>query len=603
MNKIFKSALIAVAAASLTGCSDYIDKRNPAISTDGFFESELGLSEGLNAVYLNLAFNSDWGAPSIIDWDTWSPYGRHFTEETKGIGSGYGITPDNYTIETLWNGMYKIVARANSVIAGNNGKWMEQSDEAKRNFNEARVLRAYAFYNLVQAYGDIMLPKEPVQTDQFGMLPTAKEEVMQFVIKELDEAAEYLPWISEQRGRVNKAFAYGLIARAALTAAGLEFGDTNAYYTMAAEYAKKVMDSKNYDLCPKFLDLYTKAGQATAAAQKELILEMMFCDDGTYNTVHYGFNSCGPYAGGGSAQDAAYRVPTNLIVDLFECKDGLRIDESPLYDPRRPYLNRDPRMRWTLAMHGDTVNFTVDGGVTVEKIILNVYDSTTRWTRRGRWASTNNIDVTTTQNTNSYVRAGQGYVWRKYVEDMDKYGGNHNQNIIMMRYAEILLTYAEAKIELGQFDQDVYDVINKIRRRASMPDFDKVDPSRKGNQDKMRQIVRRERKAELAWEGLLYTDYRRWHIGDLLMKYPRYSYPLPEIRYTGLDSNDKPNYKWSGDGRSDLNDVPSYEHYKEKLTIRSQRCKWEDRYQYFPYPQPEVNKCPQLVEPQKAKGY
>lgn len=595
MKNIFKYMSIAVAAATLTGCSDFLDKKSPSISSDGYFETEMGVCEATNAVYVNLFFNGDWGAPTYIEWDNWSPYGRVFREETQGLGSGYGITPDNGNISGFYGGAYRLVARANSVIAGNNEKWLEQSDDTKRFINESRVLRAFGFNMLVSMFGDIIMPLEPVSPDQYEMPATPKEQVADFIIKECEEAAEYLPWTPGERGRVTKGFAYGLAARTALTAAGFNYGGKEKeYYALARDYAKKIIDSKQYTLSPVFMDLFKKEGQAKPETQKELIMELMFCSEESYETCHYGFQTCGPYAGGGAAQDAAYRTPSNLLVDLFECKDGLRIDESPLYNPKKPYQNRDPRMRWTLAMHGDTIPCTTDAGKTISLLILNVYDANCPMTVKGRWKTTPNLDVTSTANNNSYVKAGEGYIWRKYAEDCDRFGNNHNQNIVLMRYAETLLTYAEAKIELGELDQSVYDAINLLRRRANMPDFDVVKADRKGDQDKMRQIVRRERKAELAWEGLLLTDYRRWDIGDLLCKYPRYCFPLPEIRYEGLTADDKPNYNWSGDGRSDLNDVPSYEAYKEKLTIRSSKAKWDPKYRYFPYPQSEVNKCPQL---------
>ena len=79
-----------------------------------------------------------------------------------------------------------------------------------------------------------------------------------------------------------------------------------------------------------------------------------------------------------------------------------------------------------------------------------------------------------------------------------------------MRYAEILLGYAEAKIELGELDQSVYDAINQVRNRVGMPN---VSADRIGNIEKMRQLVRRERKVEFAIEGLHLIDMRRWGIG------------------------------------------------------------------------------------------
>ena len=137
MNNILKSTLIAVAAVALTGCSDLIDTKSPNLDSEGYFETELGLSEGLNAAYLNLYFSGDWGAPSHVEWDNWSPYGMVFREESVGIGSGYGITPDHGNIQGYYAGNYRIVARANTVISGNNGKWVEQSDDAKRHYNTA----------------------------------------------------------------------------------------------------------------------------------------------------------------------------------------------------------------------------------------------------------------------------------------------------------------------------------------------------------------------------------------------------------------------------------------------------------------------------------
>ena len=162
----------------------------------------------------------------------------------------------------------------------------------------------------------------------------------------------------------------------------------------------------------------------------------------------------------------------------------------------------------------------------------------------------------------------------------------------VMRYAEVLLNYAEAKIELNEIDQSVYDAIDQVRGRVGMPGVLTADPSRQGNQAKMRQIVRRERKVEFADEGMHYFDMRRWGIGDLENKYPSYGLPLPGVRYEGLDADDIPNFKTSE--REDLNDIPNYEAYKEKLKVRDVNRYWDDKFNLWPIPQLERDRNPNL---------
>src|SRR5690606_12698266 len=94
-----------------------------------------------------------------------------------------------------------------------------------------------------------------------------------------------------------------------------------------------------------------------------------------------------------------------------------------------------------------------------------------------------------------------GYVGRKYIHFKSDFADLYaaGLNIPLIRYAEVLLTYAEAKIELNQIDQSVYDAINKVRLRAGLP---KVDQSAYSSQAQMRKLIRRERRVELAMEGL-----------------------------------------------------------------------------------------------------
>ena len=239
----------------------------------------------------------------------------------------------------------------------------------------------------------------------------------------------------------------------------------------------------------------------------------------------------------------------------------------------------------------DTVYYTNTDGNNPLKCVINIYDSKTSfYPRRNKWYTANNVDVTGTSP--SLVNNGVGYVWRKYANETTEQLMSSSSNLILMRYAEILLNYAEAKIELGELDESVYNAINEIRKRAGMPE---VSADRIGNVDKMRQLVRRERKVEFVLEGLLFVDVRRWGIGDLLNEHPSYGQPLPEIRYEGLSATDIPNFKTSD--RHDLNDIPSYEAYKEKLRVRDKNRFWAPRFTWWPIPRLETDRDPNLTNP------
>ena len=418
------------------------------------------------------------------------------------------------------------------------------SDAARQYYAEARVLRAYAYYNLVSAFGDVPFFTAPVTIDEYQSGRTPKGDIIDFLIEDLNDAADYLPWTGTERGRVDKAVAYGLIARIGLFGGSFNVNNKGSeYFRTAADAAEKVIGKRK--LATNFSDLFNLTGQAKSDVRNELLWELMYSTSGTkkLHTVGYGHSS--------RNYGSSVRFPSSLIVDTYECIDGKRIDESELYDPKHPTRNRDPRFNATLAGHGDTINYTNTDGNNPLKLVLNIYDDKTRfYPRRNAWYTAQNVDVTTTSP--SLVNNGVGYLWRKYADENTEQLMSSSSNLILMRYAEILLSYAEAKIELNELDESVYSAINEVRGRVGMPD---VSTDRKGDQTKMRQLIRRERKVELALEGLLFVDVRRWGISDMLNEHPSYGQPKTDIRYEGLEATDIPNFK-----TDERHDPVSYTH-------------------------------------------
>ncbi len=634
MKKIINNiSILVVLAMIIASCSDFLDREPTDYSTKGFYKSEEAIRDGAAGVY-NLVYNQDlggWGynVPFTVYSDHFTPYALERAENST-IGAGT-INPDLAAVSSLWNRLYVWIARANGVIDGSKDYIDGLSDRAKQYHSEVRVLRAFAYYYLIATWGDAMFYTAPVTVDQYQDARTDKTVILDFILDDLEAAAEYLPWTATDRGRVDKAVAYGLKARAALLGGSLNYGGKGStYFATAAAAAQKVIGQRA--LAGKFDDLFNITWPAKADVRNEMLFEMMYSSIGGSIMGHAtGF-------GQGSRNTVQTgRHPAMILADTYECIDGLRIDESPLYDPKHPQKKRDPRFHSTLWMHGDSV--TLNNGAVVTQI-LDAYADTTLFYDYGKkeWYWRANWDVNAAAHAAawaSFCNAGSGYIWAKFTNETAEAlsGTGQSCNIPIMRYAEVLLSYAEAKIELNELDQSVYDAINAVRTRAGMPG---VSADRIGNQQKMRQLVRRERKVEFALEGLHFVDVRRWGIGDLLNETPSYGHPFPWLSqasmwleanrpgvyvpgmtvqqlttklkelgitippqafvdgYTLVTPDMVPNFKKTD--RHDLNDIANYDAYKEKLKVRDLNRNWKDAYNLWPIPQIERTRNPNLTQ-------
>jgi hypothetical protein len=177
-------------------------------------------------------------------------------------------------------------------------------------------------------------------------------------------------------------------------------------------------------------------------------------------------------------------------------------DPTSGYDVDHPFVGRDPRLLQSVIIPG----------ASYAGIIFNPMDP-------------NSLDYWPTYN---YT----GYVGRKYIHYKSDFADLYKAglNIPLIRYAEVLLTYAEAKIELNQIDNTVYDAIDEVRLRAGLP---AVDHSKYSTQTQMRELIHRERRVELALEGLRWYDIQRWKIGEQVMNGPVYGARLSTIDANG----------------------------------------------------------------------
>lgn len=580
----------------IVSCEDFLDREPNNYSSAGFYKSEAAVKDGVSGIYNSITFTLAYNLPFNIMLDHWTGMAMERAENNT-IGAGGALNPDNGSVLNWWSNLYAIIARANSVLKGSEPYMDLLQGKSKQYLAEARVLRAYAYYNLIATYGNVPFFTEPVTVEQYDSPAEDKKIILDFILSEMDLAANDLPWIAAERGRVDKAVAYGLKARAALLGGSLNYGGKSVdYFRISANAANEVIGQRG--LAVNYDDLFNLTGQEKADVRNETLFELMYSNQGNKKIHMIGFGQVSRNYG------QTGRHPSQMLADTYECIDGKRIDESPLYDPKNPSKNRDPRFSSTFWMHGDTVIGNTKGTDAGRiMFIADIYNPTTKFYNfsTGVWEEKVNADINSGAAWTSFANAGLGYMWKKFSNEKVEAINTQTCNVPVMRYAEILLTYAEAKIELNELDNSVYNAINQVRNRSHMPD---VSADKIGDQNKMRQLVRRERKVELILEGLHFVDMRRWGIGDLENEGPSYGYPLAMEKdedgyiisggYQDATSDMIPNFRKSS--RHDLNDIANYDAYKDKLKVRDRNRFWDNRFNLFPIPQTEIDRDPALEQ-------
>lgn len=338
-------------------------------------------------------------------------------------------------------------------------------------------------------FGDVplMTGEETIsEAEQRGRTPIA--ELKPLVYEDFDRAIESLPVdYGKESVHFTKGAAMAMKARYALY-----FGD----FDIAAAAAKACMDLNIYSLEPNFADVFLQ--------RTKQIPEKVFCIPRSHELgikLDEWFVKNGlPRCVGGYGSDN----PSWDLLASFLCTDGKPIDESPLFDPRNPFKNRDPRCSMTIVEFG-TEHCGVEYQPRMD--VTQVMNYTT-----GQMIS--NQDNRKIATYSSY----NGLVWKKGVDiSWTENFPNVETDWIMIRYAEVLLTYAEAKIELGQLDESVVNAINDVRARAygvTRAAVSNYPAVALGTQEEMRKAVRIERRMETAKEGLRYMDLIRWRLAE-----------------------------------------------------------------------------------------
>src|SRR6266480_2496316 len=455
---------------------------------------------------------------------------------------------------------------------------------------EVYFLRAYFYHNLMRMYGGVpLITKVYGLSDDFSVARNSFKETVDFIVADADSAAALLPssYSGADVGRATKGAALALKARVLLYAASDLYNanpsgnaftgyttpqDRTALWRAAKNAAKAVMDLGAYSLfrptpaspqeaAQNYADLFLQQ-TSTEAIMSRFFLTTR--DDGAYPNRDNGPN--GYHTWGGN-------TPIQNLIDDYRMADGSKFDWSNPAHAAAPYANRDPRLSGSILydrapwrQRPDDVKKLDSIGVIQTFRQLRIID-TTLVTGKPPKIDTTMVPGLDTRDSpvENWNGAYSGYYIRKFIDpSLNAQFIRQQVPWIFFRYAEILLNYAEASIELNELG-DAVTALNQIRQRAGMPLF-----SAGLGQAALRDEYRNERRVEMVFEEQRFFDVRRWMIAPAVLSQPA----------GGI------NIFLDGKNRADPSTWKNYRYVRDTIQARA----WDNRMYFMPIRLDELNR-------------
>ena len=480
---IFNIAILVVAATFFTACNGWIDdvKQTSTVSDEVVWSDKASVDLYINGFYTYLHKYGQFGENQFSGSLTESltetfKYGSYALGDRAGHANEYVMNPAAITTAGcrygIWSTAYENIRRINQFMDMQK-KYSKFTDSQNKLWEaQARFFRAFVYFQLAKRHDGVILYTDLNVTQNKNRSTNA--ETWEMIAQDLDFAAETLPesWGSADRGRVTKGAAYALKSRAMLYAERWQ----DAY-----DAADKVIALNIYGL----MDNYAQSWKGN---NKESILEFAY----NINKPNHTFDQwyvpfCDDYEFG------ALGTPTQEMVEAYEKTDGTKIDWSPWHASTTtppPYSQLEPRFHATVIYRGSvwkgrTMDCSVDG--------------------------VNGVFMSYREQPYSYGKTTTGYFLKKLLDEtlIDVKTLKSTQTWVEIRFAEVLLNKAEAAYHLNKIT-DAQNAMNQVRARVGV---NLPGKSSTGNQ--WFDDYRNERKIELAYEGHLFWDMRRWKLAHI----------------------------------------------------------------------------------------
>lgn len=465
-----------VSACAVTSCNDSFLDRAPKdkLSDTSYWQNQDDAEKFANGIYRYLVQPENHTI--MTDCYTANAIPVHVTAEQGQLSVGSAVATNPH-FRQLWQEAYYGIRRC--LIFQEHIGDVPMNETAKATIKaEVQFLEAFFYATLLKYMGGVPILDHALALSEEAVPRSTEEQVYSHIVGLLDAAAPHLPSIrtAADHGKASAGACMALKARVAYYA---------HKYDVAEQAAKAVMDMGTFDLADDYETLFRPESEL----DNEIIFDKEYNPEPANsiegNTIQLFFM---PVDFG--AWEAL--SPTQDMIDAYLCVDGKPISESPLYDAENPFENRDPRLAYSVLWPGAEYPALYNG---------QEYTLTFNNQRMG---------------DGSHTRTG--YSMRKYLNPAD-YGIWYycETNFIYLRYAEVLLTYAEARNENVGPDAQVYAAVNLVRQRPSV----NMPPLEAGlTKDEMREAIRLERRIELAFEGIHLFDTRSWRTTEEEVKRP-----------------------------------------------------------------------------------
>lgn len=516
--KSIKTTIILLAALLSLGSCDFLDKEPTSATSDTYLKTETEATSFLKGIYAIITQQSYYGGNYfyLVGGDDLEHYGGSGRAPLNGGLICNNATSSDSYVTSFWYTLYAGVNRANILLSQIEDIKDMKPANLKRYTAEARFLRAFYYFNLVECWGDVPFYTEPVlDVKNLQRAVTPRAEIYDFICKEMEESAEDLPTASAlgyEPGRVSKSAAWGILARVYMFRAG-EFHrmkvtenkeETKKYFTEAGKFAKMVM-TQGHGLAPNYWDYFIdQCADRYNTTANESIWEAEFAGDGkgTLSTEGRVGNIIGIQAPDLSSKTDyvgskdpgfgyAFFWSTPKLYELYTSNNDIK------------------RMNWSIAPFRYTQSEEggpVDGREFEKGKLAEVKKQ--YWDQSFQYGETDSKskigDREKTSATSMYDRnCGK---WRREYEADKKNKNLTAINFPILRYSDVLLMIAECENEThSQPTTEAYNCINEVRKRAGISKL----PQNLDTED-FRQAVKDERAMELCFEMTRRFDLIRW---------------------------------------------------------------------------------------------
>lgn len=490
--------VLVVLFAVMASCDDLTVAPTNEFTEENYWTSAEKAEMVLNTAYGQMSNATYFFRDNALSDDAYLGRGNPASVGTISQGSHNSSTG---RFGGQWNNHYSGIKTVHVFLA--NIDKIPNLDETRkaRMVAEARFIRAWHYFNLTNWFGGVPLFTEDITVEESQTISrSSHEEVVSFVQSELEAIVSDLPanyeYNAADRGRITRGAAIALNARVSLYD-----NDWNG----VVNYTEQLMNNTengDYELYPSYSGIFLPENEYNS----EVIFDFQYVEN---NVTHNLMFDLAPLTAGARVNDMG---PTQNLVNAYPMINGLPIDDpNSGYDDNNPYQNRDPRLSATVVHH------------------LSEWEESDGSTR------TIYIEPDTAPNDNAardeYQGAGTnatqtGYYQKKYFDHTVPESFNSGLNLIVIRYADVLLMYAEAKNELNEMNAQVWNqTIGAIRDRAGLEPAAQAYNAAWGQTD-LRELIRNERRIELAMEGgLRIHDLRRWRIAEDVLNGPVHGAP------------------------------------------------------------------------------